>query len=140
MAKKPIKKTAKDTGKKTPKTKALSKGFTDKTFKKGESGNPNGRPLGQRNYATIYREAIIELAKARGKTAEQLENILVQVGISKAIGGDYRFYQDLHDRISGKPVQRNELTGAEGKDLIPDPNGKRQSDELIDEFLTAHNI
>lgn len=106
-----------------------------KSFKPGESGNPNGRPLGQRNYATIYKEALIKLADKRGMTPEDLENEILLVGLEKAAGGDYRFYQDLQDRLNGKPVQRNELTGADGKDLIPDANSKKKTDGALDSFL-----
>jgi hypothetical protein len=129
MAKKPKVKTGVKTG------GDLSEAFKEQIFKKGQSGNPNGRPLGQRNYATIYREALIQLAKKKGTTPEGLENLILQVGIAKAIGGDYRFYQDLMDRTNGKPIQRNELTGADGKDLIPDTNSLKTADQAIDEYL-----
>ncbi len=104
-------------------------------FKKGVSGNPKGREPGQRNYATIYREALEALAKKKGTTAESLENTILQVGIAKAAGGDYRFYQDLMDRIGGKPVQRTELTGADGKDLVPDGDSVNAADSIIDRYL-----
>ncbi len=37
--------------------------------------------------------------------------------------------------IDGKPVQRQEITGADGKDLIPDPETKRLTDEAISNYL-----
>lgn len=73
-----------------------------KPIKKGERLNPNGRPNGQRNYATIYREALIKLGQANGKTADELETELVQAGFANARKGDYRFYKDVLDRAHGQ--------------------------------------
>lgn len=74
-----------------------------KPFKKGEpSPNPEGRPLGQKNYATLYREALIKLAKLNNKQPDELELELISKGIMSARGGDYRFYKDILDRLLGK--------------------------------------
>lgn len=86
-------------------------------FKKGESGNPNGRPKGQRDYATIYREALIKLATLNDKTEEEIENEILSNALLSARKGDYRFYKDLLDRLYGTPVNRNELTGKDGTPL-----------------------
>jgi hypothetical protein len=90
-------------------------------FKEGESGNPDGRPKGQRNYATIYREALIKLASLNYKTPDELEEEILSSGLLNARKGDYRFYKDLLDRLHGTPVSRTELTGKDGKDLLPIP-------------------
>lgn len=85
---------------------------------KGERRNPDGRPKGQRNYATIYREALIKLAESQDKTPEEIEEILVQSGLKNALKGDYRFYQDIHDRLHGKPVQENKTDLTSGGEKI----------------------
>ncbi len=72
-------------------------------FPKGESGNPNGRPKGQRNYLTIYRAALEKIAAAKQMTPEQVEELMEQTGLDKAMEGDYKFFQDIRDRIHGKP-------------------------------------
>jgi len=64
-----------------------------------------GRPLGQRNYATIYREALLNIARVEGKTLEEIETMIEQVGLEKAMKGDFAFWKDVRDRIHGKPVQ-----------------------------------
>lgn len=79
-----------------------------KPFPKGVSGNPAGKPVGTRSYMTIYRAALENLAKKKEITSDQLEELMLQVGVSKAMGGDYRFYQDILDRKDGKPTQKNE--------------------------------
>lgn len=94
-----------------------TEGITDKRlenlrppFKPGESGNPNGRPLGQRNYATIYREALLKLAKINDKTPEELEEEILSKGLLSARSGDYRFYKDIQDRLHGTATQVVEST------------------------------
>jgi hypothetical protein len=81
-------------------------------FKKGQSGNPKGLPTGQRNYATIYREAMLKIGNSMNMTPEEVEDLLHQSGITKAIKGDYQFYRDTLDRLHGKPVQPTDLTTA----------------------------
>lgn len=81
-------------------------------WKEGDpSPNPSGRPLGQRNYATIYKEALIKLAKLNNKTEEELEEEILSKGILNARGGDYRFYKDVLDRIHGTAIQKSEVNG-----------------------------
>ena len=109
-------------------------------WKPGESGNVKGKRPGQRDYATIYREALIKFAKSKKKTPEEIEELFEQVGFMKALSGDARFYQDFRDRIHGKAIQRNEHTGANGKDLIPDAASKEKADNAIDSFLKKQNI
>lgn len=81
-------------------------------MKKGETRNPNGRPAGQRNYATIYKEALRKIAETQNMTPEQLEEIMVQSGLKNAIKGDYKFYQDTLDRLHGKPKQSPDDPGS----------------------------
>ena len=86
-------------------------------FKKGQSGNPNGRPKGQKNYATLYREALLKLAELNDKDFDELELEIISKGLTEAHKGNYTFYRDVLDRLHGKPAQRTELTGAEGEAL-----------------------
>lgn len=105
-------------------------------FKEGNAGG--GRPLGQRNYATIYREALIKLASLNDKSPEELENEILSSGILNARKGDYRFYKDILDRLHGTPVQKTELTGKDGKDLIPDIVTKEKIDEAISSYINGN--
>lgn len=74
-------------------------------WKKGQLVNPKGRPKGQRDYKTIYREALLKIANHKGMTEEELENEILKSGILKAKKGNYNFYRDLMDRLHGKPVE-----------------------------------
>lgn len=82
-----------------------------KPLKKGETANPNGRPLGQKNYATLYREALIKLAEANNTTPDDLELSILRKGILSARSGDYRFYKDLLDRLHGQATQKTDISG-----------------------------
>jgi len=104
-----------------------------KPCKKGETHNPYGRPFGQKNYATLYREALIKLAKANKKTPDELELEILSKGILNARSGDYRFYKDLLDRLYGTAISRAELTGKDGKDLMPDQ--KKLIADSIEDYL-----
>lgn len=87
-------------------------------WKEGDpSPNPSGRPKGQRDYATIYREALIKLATLNDKTEEEIENEILSNALLSARKGDFRFYKDILDRLYGTPVSRTELTGKDGKEL-----------------------
>jgi hypothetical protein len=96
-----------------------------KPFKKGKSGNPKGRPVGQRNYHVIYKEALIKLAALNETTPESLENEILSKGITLARKGDYRFYKDLLDRLHGLPDQNINVSGA--KEVA------KKLDDILDE-------
>jgi hypothetical protein len=74
-------------------------------WKKGESGNPNGRPKGSRNYKTLFREAYMTIAKdlKLGKDPDALLVEILKRGIKEALKGNYPFYKDIMDRLYGKP-------------------------------------
>ena len=97
-----------------------------------------GRPKGQRNFATIYREALIKLAQSNNKEPDELENEMLSKALILARKGDYRFYKDVLDRLHGTPVNRNEHTGKDGKDLpvpimninaVPNNNSDKQDNK-----------
>lgn len=92
------------------KNNGKNKDFIENQWGQGQSGNPNGRPKGQRNYATIYREALKKIAESQNMTAEEIEELMVQSGLKKAIRGDYNFYRDTMDRLHGKPLQKTDFT------------------------------
>ena len=86
-------------------------------WKKGDpSPNPNGRPKGRKNFATIYREAIEKIAASKDITADEFEIQLVQQAITKGFNGDRSFYSDTMDRVHGRATQQLDMT-TNGKDL-----------------------
>ncbi len=87
-------------------------------FEKGESGNPNGRPKGQKNYATLYREALIKLGSLNNKEPDEIEAEIISKGLLNARSGDYRFYKDVLDRLHGTATNKTEITGKDGQPFV----------------------
>lgn len=87
--------------------------------------NPNGRPLGQRNFSTIYREALQKLADLNEITLEELEDSIAGVAIKKARAGDFRFWKELHDRLYGTATQRIQTIEDEN------PLDEKRKEEII---------
>ena len=102
-------------------------------FKKGQSGNPNGRPKGSKNRSTIAKEvlqmkaifptAIFEALQKQYPEIEKttsVEEIMTIVMANKAITkADVNAYKALMDSGYGAPVQQVEQTIIE-QPLFPD--------------------
>jgi len=97
-------------------------------FKKGQSGNPKGRRKGQRDYRTLFWIALERIADSHDMTPEQVEEALHVAGIAKALKGDFFFWQELQNRVHGKPTDKMDITSG-GKTIaeimsIADGNSK----------------
>ncbi len=77
----------------------------DTRFKKGQSGNPDGRPKGSKNFTTLMDEAVKQIADANKITTGEVWQVLIKRGYSEAKDGNYLFYRDILDRYFGKPVE-----------------------------------
>jgi hypothetical protein len=83
-------------------------------FKKGESGNPNGRPKGVQNSKTRLLRLLELVTKMKNPVtgeeeefslAEQLD---MQV-IAKARKGDLKAYEMILDRLEGRAKQTTDI-------------------------------
>jgi hypothetical protein len=83
----------------------------------GTTLNPNGRPKGSEDFKTKFYKMVDKIAKNNNMTPDEIEEQLFMVGYKKAKDGDYSFYRDLMDRVHGRPINKNELTGAGGEAL-----------------------
>jgi hypothetical protein len=84
-------------------------------FKKGESGNPAGRPKGSRNRSTIARQWLeVNQSLKNPLTGEQetmsQEDLMTLALIKKAREGDVNAYKALMDSGYGAPVQQIDQT------------------------------
>lgn len=108
-----LKQKAVKSAKKQPKKK-----IRGRPFKKGQSGNPAGKPLGTLSFKTIFEKAIKRIAKEKNLKKCDIETDLVIKAIAEARGGSYNYYRDIFDRLYGRPVQK--IQGDEESPLFPD--------------------
>lgn len=106
-------------------------------FKKGQSGNPAGRPVGARDRRTVIWEAMKVLAenakhlKFKGmdiSTPEDVEVAMQMAALMKAISrGDYYMYQELSNGLYGKITDNMDIKsgGKSLADLIATANAGR---------------
>ena len=91
-------------------------------FKPGESGNPKGRPKGQRNLATDLEEELNEkiLVNENGQESEiTKQRAMIKALLSKALKGDTRAANALIQLTLGleqAKSERNEATPLDEED------------------------
>ena len=83
-------------------------------WKKGESGNPNGRPVGSQNSKTILQKFLNLKMTAENPITKELEALTVAeqihlMQIAKAIDGDLYSYKEIIDRLEGKTISVQEI-------------------------------
>lgn len=103
-----------------------------KPFQKGQSGNPAGKPKGTLNFTTILREILeeevtdehgIKIPKGKLALIEWLNASLVGRDIHDKDGNkvsnvkDWKAIQAILERIEGKPTEKVELSGVDGKPI-----------------------
>jgi hypothetical protein len=71
-------------------------------FKKGESGNPAGRPKGSRNYRTLFREAYMTIAKDL-KLGKDPDVLLVEI-LKRGIKGGFKGKLSILQRYNGQTI------------------------------------
>lgn len=89
-------------------------------FKKGQSGNPGGRPKG-RSIEAQLRKLLNE-----GEQGEKIAESIVKVGIQQALRGDFRFWNAIIERVDGKVADR--IAGADGGGLTVILESMRRDD------------
>ena len=62
-------------------------------WKPGQSGNPKGRPKRPDMNEALDRVLV---------SSPDLLDKLVEVGLKQALGGDFRYWQAIYDRLNGK--------------------------------------
>ena len=83
----------------------------------GHTANPNGRTKGTRDFATDFDEVVKDIAKENNLTVSDVRKVLLKQAYKQAKDGNYSFYKDIHDRVYGQAVSKNEHTGKNGEPL-----------------------
>jgi hypothetical protein len=81
-----------------------------KPFGKGNNANPNGRPKGSKNRATVARKYLDLISKQKnGLTGEieelSQEEVITLAMLTKASKGDVNAYKAVMDSAFGQPKQ-----------------------------------
>lgn len=80
-------------------------------FQPGQSGNPKGRPPKER----VISDVLLKMLKDKPELITALATTLLELSLKKK---DMAAIKEVLDRLEGKTVQRNELTGEDGGDLV----------------------
>ena len=83
-------------------------------FKKGESGNPKGRPKGVPNSKTRLLRLLEITQNVKNPITGEVEDFSIAERmdlaiLNKALKGDIRAYQELMDRLEGKSRQTTDI-------------------------------
>lgn len=83
-------------------------------FKKGQTGNPNGRPPRDWTVAGLIEEAMEE----QDETGVPAKKIIYKKLVALAKRGDILAMKEINQRLDGMPKQSTDLT-TNGKDIEP---------------------
>ena len=86
----------------------------DTKWKKGQSGNPNGRPKGSVSIVEGIKKKLLEIEPVNKKT--YLELFLSKLFLKAIKEGNEQLMKDIINRVDGMPKQSTDLT-TNGKDL-----------------------
>lgn len=112
-------------------------------WKKGESGNPKGRPKGSLNSSTILNKFLSIVKKnvknpiTQEKEDMSVAEIMNLAIIAKASKGDVRAYREILDRLEGKVQQNFDHTS--GGEKISTIDYSKLSMETLKEINDASN-
>lgn len=81
----------------------------DGTFKKGITGNPNGRPKGSFSLVEMIKNKLQEIPEGKDKT--YAEYFIEQMMKKSVIEGDTSMMRDMLNRVDGMPRQNVGLDG-----------------------------
>ena len=89
--------------------KKQQKRVIGKPFKKGQSGNPAGRPLGSISITTEIKKKLQEVPDGQKKTyLELLINRILKLGV---VDGNEQMIKAIWNYIDGLPAQKLDLGG-----------------------------
>lgn len=85
-----------------------------KPCKKGETHNPNGRPVGAKSRSTILKKWIEVYAKIKNPETQQeisgtIEDKINLSLISKALEGDVQAIKEINDTLYGKIPDKHNI-------------------------------
>ena len=98
----------------------LRRGPGNPAWKKGVSGNPNGRPCKDVSLTSLikkYLEEVPDVKVGSGPNTRTWRELIAQAWLVGAYKGNSVLFKELLDRLEGKVALP--ITGGEGQPLIP---------------------
>jgi len=96
-------------------------------WKKGESGNPNGRPPGTKNRSTIYKDILGITTKAKNPLTGKMELLSIEEQMALAMiqqvleKGSVQAWNSINDNFYGKQKETIEQSSKiEALDITPE--------------------
>lgn len=86
-------------------------------FKKGQSGNPNGRPKGSGISITTEIKKKLE-ESPEGQKATYLELLINRIFKQAIQDGDQQMIKNIWNYVDGMPTQKTELSGDPDNPLV----------------------
>ena len=86
-------------------------------WKKGQSGNPDGKPSGTLDFKTKWFKFIDKVATQNNITPDEVDEQLLAVAFKQAKDANYPFWKDIHDRVHGKASESMDVTSG-GKPIV----------------------
>jgi len=90
-------------------------------FKKGESGNPGGRPKKDWTWASLIEEAVEEEYTTKdGLRTDKGKKFIAKKLVHMAIDGDIQAIKEISNRMDGLPAQSMDFTTGGQPFELPD--------------------
>ena len=100
-------------------------------FIEGVSGNPEGRPRGNKNFETDFLKAVGKIAETNKITREEAMEVLLRKAYTEANKGQFNFYKDIMDRLYGKVAEKHEV------DFKDKTEYEMMTDEELDQAING---
>lgn len=116
-------------------------------FKKGQSGNPAGRPKGAKNRSTLLKELLELTVRSKtgmmkhpldpSKKSIDYQTAVMVALIKKAMSGDVKAIQEIQDTMYGKIKDETDVLLHQNEPLQVTVNDKNAFDRFVMNYVSS---